>query len=163
MHTINTTRLLPTSHGERVFNIDLTTGWQDSPFELYMHSESTNSTDRTSLHLAINMQEPDTLELARNAMRVTCPVASRIIESCRRNIAEGETETGSIDVSEAVESKIARIVLADMNPRYDFRINNLHENTITNLLFLAIRHVPTESSSYMHGRVKYLAKKSVLV
>jgi hypothetical protein len=163
MKTIKTTRFLPTSHGERSFNIDLTTGWRESPFELYMHSDGTNSTDRTRLHLAINLQGPEIVDLARNAMKVTYPSASRLIESCRRNIAEGETETGSLDVAETVEKKIARLVLADMNPKHDFRFNSLRENTITNLLFLAINHEPTDSSIDMHNRVNNLARNPVLV
>ena len=163
MQTVSSRRLLPTSHGERSYNIELTTGWQDSPFELYMSGDGTDSVDITRFHLAINAQSPETLELACDAMQLTCTSAAKLIQDCRVNLAEGETETGALDVAETVERRIARLILADMNRRHNFSINSLYENTITNLMFLAIRHEPTESSVRMHEKVKGIVRKSVLV
>jgi hypothetical protein len=163
INTVSTSRFIETKYGERFFSVELTTGWEYSPFELYMSSDGANSTDRTRIHLAINTNSSEALELAGNAMQVNYPNASKLIESCRINIAEGETETAGLNVSEEVERKMARIVLADMNPKHDFRINRLHPNTVTNLLFLAIRHEPTDDSVAMHEKVKNIARQSVLV
>lgn len=161
--TVDTNRVLQTKYGGRLFSVSLTTGWEDSAYELFLDSDGHSRVDRTRLHLAINTSEAETLGLAEDAMRLNYAETASLIQECRVHIAEGENEFGSLDVSETVERKMARIVLADMNPKHTFTLNKLKPNTVTNLLFLAIHHTPTEKSKAMQGQVKNIARQRVLV